>query len=252
MTFICAKNVSFCYDDMRLILDQVSFSLDRGDTLALLGPSGSGKTTLLRLLAGLLPATSQETFHGSITIDEVAPRGFRERESVSFFFQDFGLLPHLNVHDNVEFPVRARNGTGSDATREVLEMVGLSRFASYYPKDLSGGMKARVALARCFVTNPLLLLLDEPFVSLDIGWRSKLTSELETLQHLTGATMVMVTHDVDDALRLGTQIVVLNSLGKIGLVIPNTVGMAETAAKQAIRSAILDGHPCFDDQPRAL
>ncbi|GGU96942.1 ABC transporter [Streptomyces filipinensis] len=190
------------------VLDGISLTVPDGQLLSVVGPSGCGKSTLLRTIAGLLPA--QE---GTITIDGTPVHGVPERLAV--VFQEYGrsLLPWLTVRDNVALPLR-RRGLGRAARRAeaetMLERVGLRGAARRHPRELSGGMQQRVALARALVCRPSLLLMDEPFGSLDAGTREDLEDLLLELHRGRDATIVFVTHDIDESVYVGDRVVVLS------------------------------------------
>ena len=191
------------------IIRNVSFSIKRGDILALLGPSGCGKTTTLRLIAGF-----EELDSGYIEIDgrTVADDGFHlppEKRRVGMVFQDYAIFPHLSVAKNVAFGL----GRGADtATRtdQMLNMVGLAGQGEKMPHELSGGQQQRVALARALALDPAVVLLDEPFSNLDTALRQQVRREVKGLLKQNGATAVFVTHDQEEALFLGDQIAVMN------------------------------------------
>ena len=177
----------------------VNIEVREGEFLSLLGPSGCGKSTVLRLLSGLTPPT-----RGAIEW-----RG--EHPTISFVFQEPTLMPWANVFSNVWMPLRL-TGVSKDKARsrveEVLEMVGLSNFATAYPRELSGGMKMRASIARALVTRPALLLMDEPFAALDEITRTKLNDELVSLKCALGATVIFVTHSVIESVYLSNRIIV--------------------------------------------
>ena len=178
----------------------VDLDIRRGEFLSLLGPSGCGKSTILRLLSGLTNATS-----GWINWSEKDPE-------LGFVFQEPTLMPWSNVVDNVWLPLRLK-GVSRAAARpqidEVLAKVGLAGFEKAYPRELSGGMKMRVSIARALVTRPAILLMDEPFAALDEITRTKLNDDLVALKCELGATVVFVTHSVYESVYLSDRIVVM-------------------------------------------
>lgn len=196
-------------------VDRANFDLPDGQLLALVGESGSGKTTLLRLIAGLeTPDT------GTITLDgrelssghSVIPP---EQRGVGLVFQHHALFPHLTVEKNVGFGLNKRpRKERVETTAQMLEAVGLADFGKRYPHQLSGGERQRVALARALAPGPGLLLLDEPFSSLDARLRQSVRDETRAILKERGATALFVTHDTGDALSIADQIVVLRN-GKI-------------------------------------
>jgi len=185
-----------------------------GEVVALLGPNGAGKTTALRTLAGLVPLTSGAVELDGVTLDDPASSMFvrAEQRPLGMVFQDYLLFPHLTVLENVAFGPRARGVPRSAArerARSWLDRVGLADVAPAHPAELSGGQAQRVALARALVTDPHLLLLDEPLAALDAATRLTVRSDLR--RHLTefAGTTVLVTHDPVDAMVLADRIVVL-------------------------------------------
>ncbi|MBK9215801.1 MAG: ATP-binding cassette domain-containing protein [Chloracidobacterium sp.] len=212
--FITANNVSFSYTEDKQVLQNVSLSLERGETLAIVGASGCGKSTLLRILSGILPNSPGNQLSGDISIDNLTADDYRKAGRLAFMFQEPTLMPNLNVRDNVAFPLKIK-GTKYGNVDDLIETVGLKEFSNYLPKNLSGGMKTRVALSRSFVSEPELLFLDEPFAALDIAWKSRLYVELENLVDRFGTTVMFVTHDVQEALLLSDTVLVLGNTGHV-------------------------------------
>lgn len=180
-------------------LEDVSVTVARGEFVVLLGPSGCGKTTLLRMVAGLL---SPDT--GRVAVGGHAPQPGRD---VAMVFQSFRLIPWKTVRQNVTFAVAGMGDTQAD---RYLALVGLSRFADAYPDTLSGGMRQRLALARALAAEPAILLMDEPFASLDAQTRELMQVELRRLIAARPATVIFVTHSVDEALMLADRIVLMS------------------------------------------
>jgi NitT/TauT family transport system ATP-binding protein len=192
-------------------LDGVSFSVCPREFICVLGPSGSGKTTLLRILAGLLPPTSGSVnFTGGAT-----PR-------IGFVFQQANLMPWRTVLQNILLPLEVENLPADDArakAREMVELVGLQGFEDSFPRDLSGGMAQRVALARALIHDPDILLLDEPFGSLDALTRERMWTELSRIWQAQqpaqgggpGKTVLMVTHSIGESLFLADRVLVLTA-----------------------------------------
>lgn len=199
------RNLGKSYADLQ-VLQGISFEVSGGARVGIIGASGSGKSTLLRLVAGLEPPTRGELVFGGAPI--VGPS--RER---ALMFQSGGLYPWLTLRDNVAFAVEAA-GVKRRAARERadawLARVGLGGFETYFPEKVSGGMQSRTALARALITEPELLLLDEPFGALDAITRMKLQDTALEVIRDTGAAMILVTHDVDEALYLTDRILVLS------------------------------------------
>lgn len=187
-------------------VERASFDLEQGERLMLLGPSGCGKSTLLKCIAGFVPVSG-----GRVLVsgkDEIRPAPDRV-----VVFQEFDqLFPWRTVLSNVVYPLR-KNGMAKEAAkekaREYLCMMGLEGKFDKYPHELSGGMKQRVAIARAFALEPMILLMDEPFGSLDAQTRSRLQNELLLLSERTGVTTLFVTHSIQEALFLGTRVVVM-------------------------------------------
>jgi NitT/TauT family transport system ATP-binding protein len=178
----------------------LDLDIHEGEFLSLLGPSGCGKSTVLRLLSGLSSPSS-----GTIEWSQGRPE-------LGFVFQDPTLMPWSTVHSNVWLPLRFRGISREEArprVEEALERVGLGGFANAYPRELSGGMKMRVSIARALVTRPALLLMDEPFAALDEITRIKLNDDLVALKVSLGATVVFVTHSVYESVYLSSRIVVM-------------------------------------------
>jgi NitT/TauT family transport system ATP-binding protein len=197
--------VSKQYGNQRLILDRLTLSVAKGEFLSLVGPSGCGKSTVLKLISGLSPCTS-----GEIRVDGMTPKN--ARETISFIFQDATLLPWRTVRDNVGLGLeleRVAAEKRNTAVDSLLELVGLSHVGRAYPRELSGGMKMRVSIARALATGPRLLLMDEPFAALDEISRDRLNEELLRLREEQKWTVVFVTHSVAEAVFLSTRIVVL-------------------------------------------
>jgi ABC-type nitrate/sulfonate/bicarbonate transport system ATPase subunit len=185
-------------------LDRVTISIGAGELVALVGPSGCGKSTLLRLIAGLDSPDSGDLWVGSEAI--TAPSAER-----GLVFQDPSLFPWLNVQHNIECGLIAR-GVLREKRHEVdefMRLVGLEAFAKAYPHHLSGGMAQRVALARALINHPKVLLLDEPLGALDAFTRMKMQDDVLRLWKARGTTMLLVTHDIDEAIYMSDRIVLL-------------------------------------------
>ena len=213
--FLNCQNINFAYTSEKKVLNDISFSLSKGETLAIVGASGCGKSTLLRILSSILPHAKGNSLKGEISIDSLTPDQYRQTGKLAFMFQEATLMAHLTARQNIELPLRIKGNPNEQKTNNLIKAVGLDEYSNYLPKQLSGGMKTRVALARSFSTNPELLLLDEPFSALDIAWKSKLYVELEKLREETNTTVVVVTHDVQEALLLADYVIVMNSFGGI-------------------------------------
>jgi len=204
------------FDDqsgMLEVLRDISLNVNRQEFLCVLGPSGSGKTTFLQVLAGLvLPSTGSVSFTG------------REKPRVGLVFQESNLMPWRTVLDNILLPLEVRGMEAAQARRkanELIELVGLEEFTDVWPAALSGGMAQRVAIARAFIQDPDLLLLDEPFGSLDALTREQMGVELLRIWQSDRKTVIMVTHSIPEALMLADRVVVLTQLpGQLKLDLP--------------------------------
>lgn len=195
------------YGDQQVLHD-ITLTVPAGQLLCVVGPSGCGKSTLLRTIAGLLPARE-----GTITVDGAPVTGVPD--SLAVVFQDYGrsLFPWLTVRDNVALPLRRRGLPRAERRAEadrILDRVGLSGAARRHPWQLSGGMQQRVAIARALVCRPTLLLMDEPFGSLDAQTREDLEDVLLEVHRTDGTTIVFVTHDIDESVYVGDRVVVLS------------------------------------------
>ena len=199
-------------------LADISFETTEGEFLSVLGPSGCGKSTLLRIIAGLTEPTSGEVIYSGSKTD--GPLN-------SMVFQEHGVFPWMNVIDNVAFGLEMQGVSRKERyerSLDFLKRVGLLRHAYRNPHELSVGMRQRIAIARAFVNNPAILLMDEPFVSLDAQTRLILQAELLRLWSERKKTVIFVTHDIDEAILLGDRVLVMTSgPGRIKDVV--TVGM---------------------------
>jgi len=200
-------------------LDDVSLSIEQGETFVIMGLSGSGKSTLIRHLNRLIDPTAGEISFGGeniLAMDIPTLNAFR-RKRLGMVFQRFGLLPHRNVMDNVAYGLEIQGTdrkTREDIARKWIERVGLAGYENKFPDQLSGGMQQRVGLARALATDPEVLLMDEAFSALDPLIRSDMQEELMKLQAELHKTIVFITHDLDEALRIGDRIAILKD-GKL-------------------------------------
>jgi NitT/TauT family transport system ATP-binding protein len=202
---VTISNLSKRYGSNPPVLQQINLAIEKGEFVSLIGPSGCGKSTLLKLISGLTTASS-----GSIMVDGMTP--VNARKTVSYIFQDATLLPWRNVTRNVGLGLELEHVNRDSRKAKVqslLELVGLTHVAQAYPRQLSGGMKMRVSVARALATTPRLLLMDEPFGALDEMTRDRLNEELLRLRVEQNWTAVFVTHSVAEAVFLSTRIVVL-------------------------------------------
>lgn len=208
------ENIGHTIHD-KVILEDISLTVEPGEVLCLLGPSGSGKTTLLRIAAGLIDGTTGAIkIDGRVVADDktfVPP----DKRGVGLVFQDYALFPHLTILQNVEFGLTALNR--SDAKTQalrILSRVGLADRASQYPHVLSGGEQQRVALARALAPRPGILLMDEPFSGLDSRLRDSIREQTIELLRETRSTAIIVTHDAEEALRVGDHVALIDD-GKL-------------------------------------
>jgi len=202
---VALSGVSKTYGNNPPVLQQIDLTIAKGEFVSLIGPSGCGKSTLLKLISGLTNATS-----GNILVDGMTP--VNARETISFIFQDATLLPWRTVTSNVGLGLeleRVAREVRKQKVDALLELVGLTHVARAYPRQLSGGMKMRVSVARALATRPRLLLMDEPFGALDEMTRDRLNEELLRLRAEQDWTAVFVTHSVAEAVFLSTRIIVL-------------------------------------------
>ena len=204
------RNVSKMFSNGTLALSNMTLDVNRGEFISLLGPSGCGKSTALRIIAGLgAPSSGTVAWPSS----QINSRGLPEGD-IGFVFQDPTLMPWQTVFGNVYLPLRLQR-IKKDAARarimETLGLVGLADFADAYPRELSGGMKMRVSIARALVTKPKLLLMDEPFAALDEITRQKLNDDVLRLWRQSGVTVIFVTHSVFESAYLSNRIVVMRA-----------------------------------------
>lgn len=200
---LAIEGLSKIYPNGQLALDGVSIDVAPGEILGVVGGSGCGKSTLLRLISGLEVPT-----HGRVVLNGETVTG--PRDEIGFVFQEPRLMPWLSIRDNVGFGIRHLPRDEREArTNEVLARVGLQDFAKAWPRELSGGMAQRVALARALVGRPSVLLLDEPFSALDVLTRYDLQDHVLELWAYDRPTLVLVTHDIEEALVLSDRIVVM-------------------------------------------
>lgn len=193
------------YGDGPIVLEDIDFTVETGDFVSFIGPSGCGKSTILKLVSGLSPWTG-----GDLKVAGRKPREARDRQA--FIFQDATLLPWLTAQLNVEMPLRLRGVSAAERVtkaREMLALVGLAGVSTYYPRQLSGGMRMRVSIARALTLAPELLLLDEPFGALDEMTRNRLNEELLALRAQSPFTAMFVTHSVSEAVFLSNRIFVM-------------------------------------------
>ncbi|MBF0470027.1 MAG: ABC transporter ATP-binding protein [Gammaproteobacteria bacterium] len=244
-------NVSIAYGD-NTVINNVSFSLDRGEIGSLLGPSGCGKSSILRAIAGFEPVTEGAIqLQGRIVstlLDKMVPP---EERRVGMVFQDFALYPHLTVAKNIAFGLRKLSSSDQQQrVTELLQLIGLKDHADAYPHQLSGGQQQRVALARAMAPRPDILLLDEPFSGLDVELRQQLAKEIRMILKREDITAILVTHDQQEAFAMADKIGVLHQ----GLMHqwgsgyeiyhrPSNITVAEFIGEgRLIKGKVIDGH----------
>jgi NitT/TauT family transport system ATP-binding protein len=202
---IALHDVSKRYRGAAVALEGISLTVNRGEFVTFLGPSGCGKSTLLKLVSGLSPVSE-----GSVQVNGMTPEN--AREMMSFIFQDATLLPWRTVEQNVGLGLELEHAARplrKERVEHMLELVGLSLVALRYPRQLSGGMKMRVSIARALVSRPRILLMDEPFAALDEMTRDRLNEELLRLYAEQKWTVLFVTHSVAEAVFLSSRVVIL-------------------------------------------
>lgn len=206
--YLSLKNISKKYKDKE-ILNNISFDIKEGELVCILGPSGCGKTTLLNIIGGFVSDFSGDVLLSDENINNIPP----EKREIATVFQSYGLFTHKNVIDNVSYGLKLlkidKNMRGKRA-RDMLEKVGLAGYDKKKIKELSGGEQQRVAIARSMVLNPKLLLLDEPLSNLDVHLRDIMRKEIKRIQKQFGVTMIIVTHDQEDAFKLADRVIVIN------------------------------------------
>jgi NitT/TauT family transport system ATP-binding protein len=217
---LSVEHVSHVYDDQHGTvdaLDNISFEIRPGEFVCIVGPSGSGKSTLLRIMAGLIqPQQGRVWLDGQLV---TAPRS-----SIGIVFQKANLMPWRTVRDNVGLPLEMEHLPSDEVQRRaqaLIDLVGLTGFETSYPHGLSGGMEQRVAIARALIHNPTVLLLDEPFGSLDALTRERMALELTRIWSTRKTTVVMVTHSIQEAVFLSDRVLVMTDRpGRIAAAIP--------------------------------
>lgn len=206
--YLSLKNISKKYKDKE-ILNNISFDIKEGELVCILGPSGCGKTTLLNIIGGFVSNFSGDVLLSDENINNIPP----EKREIATVFQSYGLFTHKNVIDNVSYGLKLLKidkNMREKRARDMLEKVGLAGYDKKKIKELSGGEQQRVAIARSMVLNPKLLLLDEPLSNLDVHLRDVMRKEIKRIQKQFGVTMIIVTHDQEDAFKLADRVIVIN------------------------------------------
>lgn len=254
---LAVEDLQFAYSPNQTVIANVSFDVTAGEIVSIVGPSGCGKTTLLKILAGLLKPT-----RGSVRFQSQPVQGVPA--GLAMVFQEYSrsLLPWATVGDNVELPLRYKEIDATSRERlvsEGLDAVGLAGVGKHYPWQLSGGMQQRVAIARALAYQPKLLLMDEPFASVDAQTRADLEDLVAAVRARFDITIVFITHDIDEAVYLSDRAIVLSKspttvLDRIAIEIPRPRDQIATKALPQFvtkRSAIarLIRRPTTDKQP---
>ena len=192
------------YFDEVYALDNINIDVKRGELLSIIGVSGCGKSTLLRIIGGLETPTSGEVLVNGSPVQKPSRR-------IGFVFQDHRLLPWLSVSQNIKLALEPKTKNADEIVDQYLSLVGLEGFKDAYPRQLSGGMAQRVAIARALANQPDILLLDEPFGALDAITRVNMQQELQKIWKASNITMILITHDIEEAVFLGERVVVMSS-----------------------------------------
>ena len=211
MSFIEIKNLKKKYGE-NTVLENINLVINKGDFIVIVGPSGCGKTTLLKTINGLI-----QFDEGEIKIDGRLQKDWDPivlKRSIGYVIQQIGLFPHLSISDNISYVLNIQNvkkEIRDKKARELIEVVGLDpSYLSRYPRELSGGQKQRIGVARAIAGDPDIILMDEPFGAVDEIIRKVLQDELKCLHEKLKKTILFVTHDIDEAIRLGTRIVIMD------------------------------------------
>ncbi len=214
MSFLDIQNTSVAYGS-NTVVDDISIQLEKGEIGCLLGPSGCGKTTLLRAIAGFEPITHGKISLNSNVVSQVNKILPPEKRQIGMVFQDFALFPHLNVANNIRFGIRhLKRSEQKQRITELLSLIGLEKMRARFPHELSGGQQQRIALARALAPKPHLLLLDEPFSSMDVELRGELAREVRKILKQEQITAILVSHDQNEAFAMADNIGVMRD-GKL-------------------------------------
>ncbi len=219
-SLIVIDHVTFGYDPSRLILDDVSMRFERGKVTALLGGSGTGKTTVLRLIGGSArPSKGEVRFDGEVVDARNRERTFRLRRRLGMLFQFGALFTDLSVFENVAFPLREHSDLPEALIRDIVLMklnaVGLRGAANLHISEVSGGMARRIALARAIALDPECIMYDEPFAGLDLISMGVAANLIRTLNDVTGATSIVVSHDVAECMKISDHVILMAMQGRI-------------------------------------
>ena len=208
------SSLKYAYNNNNLILNGIDLNIFEGEILSILGPSGCGKTTLLRLISGL-----EKLYQGQIKIYKKTVSSSKvyippNKRGLGLVLQEKVLFPHLSILDNVKFGIRGNNDSRKSKALEFLKLFKVDQYANSYPNNLSGGEQQRVAIARSISPNPKILLMDEPFGSLDDDLKKELREETKKIIKKNKTTCILVTHNIEDALSMSDRIIRLKN-GKI-------------------------------------
>ena len=202
---VSVSNLTKRYDDL-LVLNDINFDIYKGEMLCIVGPTGCGKTTFLNCLSRFIPITQ-----GSINVD--GESADPKKHNIAFVFQEVSAIPWLTVEDNIRFGLRIKRLPEDEIEKRVermLDVVGLMKYRTYYPQQLSASMEQRVVIARNFAINPDLLLMDEPYGQLDVKLRYYLEDELMRIWKELGSTVAFITHNIEEAVYLAERILILS------------------------------------------
>lgn len=216
MEFIKFENVEKSYEDGKKIIDNLNLKINYGEFVTLIGKSGSGKTTMLKLVNGLISPNSGQIF---IKDKEINDWDIIElRRNIGYVIQQIGLFPHMNIEDNIGYVLNIKKESKDNIRKraeELIDLVGITQdYLKKYPRELSGGQKQRIGVARALAADPDIILMDEPFGAVDEITRRTLQDEMIKLQGNLKKTIVFVTHDIEEAFKLGSRIVLFDN-GKI-------------------------------------
>lgn len=213
MSLISFENICKSYTPGTMIVDNLSLSIEKGEFITILGPSGCGKTTLLKMVNKLILPDS-----GNILVEDKAISDWdtiKLRRSIGYVIQQIGLFPHLTVSENISFVPEITGESKKfreDRSEELIELVGLPKeMLNRYPRALSGGQKQRIGVARALAANPDIILMDEPFGAVDEIARTQLQDRMLEIHNKLEKTILFVTHDIEEALKLGTKIIIMNN-----------------------------------------
>ena len=209
------EGLSKSYDGKKNALNDCNFSLEKGEICAIVGESGSGKTTLLRLIAGLeRPTNGCIKINGQLVSSDsqITPP---QKRQIGMVFQDYALFPHMTVKQNIGFGLK---NPSNNEIHDLLNLIKMNSYADAYPSELSGGQEQRVAIARTLALKPNLLLLDEPFSNLDVGLKSDLRKEIQSIAKELNTSLIFITHDLYDAIEIADKIIFL----KDGIMLQNS------------------------------